>query len=64
MEMGTFIKALDLWCGRADGLEMELHEVQELASVTDRFQITEVVSALEEAALSQLSLEACGEVRC
>jgi hypothetical protein len=62
VEMGIFIKALDIWCGRADGLEMELYDVQELASVADRFQITEVVTALEEAALSQLSLKACGEV--
>ena len=41
---------------------MELREVQELASVADRFQITEVISALEEAVISKLSLEGCGEV--
>ena len=41
---------------------MELREVQELASVADRFQITEVISALEEAVLGALSVEACGEV--
>ncbi len=40
---------------------MELYEVQQLASVADQFQITEVVSALEEATICQLSLGACGE---
>ena len=62
VESGAFITAMDIWCGRADSQEMELYEVQDLASVADRFQITEVVSALKEAALSQLSLKACGEV--
>ena len=62
MDIGVFIKTLDIWSGRADAQEMELHEVQELASVADRFQITEVISALEEAVIGQLSLEACGEV--
>ena len=41
---------------------MELYKVQQLATVADRFQITEVVSALEEAVIENLSLEACGEV--
>ncbi len=36
--------------------------MQQLASVADRFQITEVVSSLEEALMGHLSLEACGEV--
>ncbi len=41
---------------------MELCEVQELASVADRFQITEVTSFLEDAVIGQLCLEACGEL--
>ena len=62
VEISAFTKTLDVWCGRADGQEMELHELQQLASVADRFQITEVTSALEEAVMGQLRLEACGEV--
>ena len=62
VEMRTFIKTLDIWCGRDDGQEMELCDVQQLAIVADRFQITEVTSLLEEAVIGQLSLEACGEV--
>ena len=62
VESRAFIKTLDIWCGRADGQEMELHEVQQLASVADRFQITEVTSALEEGVMRQLRLEGCGEV--
>ena len=62
VESRAFIKTLDIWCGRADGHEMELHEVQQLASVADRFQITEVTSALEEGVMRQLRLEGCGEV--
>ncbi len=41
---------------------MAWDEVQQLESVEDCFQITDVVSALEEEALLQLSLEAYGEV--
>ena len=56
------MKTLDIWCGREDGQEMELCEVQQLAIVADRFQITEVTSLLEEAVMGKLSVEACGEV--
>jgi hypothetical protein len=62
VERKTSIKVLDIWCGRVDGQEMELCEVQELASVADRFQIAEVTSLLEEAMIGQLKVEACGEV--
>jgi hypothetical protein len=62
VERRTFIKTIDIWCGLGGGREMDWCEVEQLASVADRFQITEVVSSLEEAVMSQLSLEACGEV--
>jgi hypothetical protein len=58
----TFRKALDLWCGKTDGRELKLSEVEEVASVADRFQIAEVLSALEESVLGQLSIGMCGEV--
>jgi hypothetical protein len=62
VECRTFIKTLDIWCGRGDGQVMEFCKVLQLASVADRFQIKEVVSLLAEAAMGQLCLEDCGEV--
>ena len=62
VDMKTFIKTLDIWCGRGDGQELELYEVQQLAIVANRFQIIEVASLLERAVMDQLCLEACGEV--
>ena len=62
VERRTFIKTLDMWCGRVDGQKMELYEVQQLAIVADRFQITEVTSLLEEAVIGKLSVEACGDL--
>ncbi len=57
-----FTKALDLWCGRKDCQEVELGEVEQLANVADRFQITAVTSVLEEALIGNLSADICGEV--
>ncbi len=64
MDRKTLIKALDFWCGRGDDQEMELCEVQQLESVAALFQITEVVSELEDAVMGLLSLRlgACEEV--
>ena len=41
---------------------MELGQVQQLASVADQFQMTEVTSVLEEALMGQLSVDMCGDV--
>eukprot|EP00291_Cryptomonas_curvata_P003929 CAMPEP_0172197340 /NCGR_PEP_ID=MMETSP1050-20130122/27397_1 /TAXON_ID=233186 /ORGANISM="Cryptomonas curvata, Strain CCAP979/52" /LENGTH=101 /DNA_ID=CAMNT_0012873879 /DNA_START=181 /DNA_END=482 /DNA_ORIENTATION=- len=41
---------------------MEMGEALQLAKVADRFQILEVVSAVEEALLRQLSVENCGDL--
>ena len=41
---------------------MALGELQQLASVADRFQITEVVCAVEETLLLQLCVVKCGEL--
>ena len=62
VDMRTFLKTLDIWCGRGDAREIELCKVQQLAIVADRFQIAEVTSLLEKDMMGQLSLEACGEV--
>ena len=40
---GMFFMALDVWCGKMAGKVMELHEVKQLGSVADRFQIMEAV---------------------
>ena len=58
----TFIKTLDVWCGKDDCQEIEMGEALELARVADRFQILEVVSAVEEALLRHLSVENCGDL--
>jgi hypothetical protein len=58
----AFIKTLDVWCGRNDCQEVDLEEVQLLASVAGRFQMTEVKSVLEEALMEQMGLEMCGDV--
>ena len=58
----AFGKALDMWCGREGGLKLGLEEVKELASVADRFQMTEVVSALDESVKRHLNMSMCGDV--
>jgi hypothetical protein len=52
---------MDVWYGKFDCQEMVLGEMLELASVADRFQITEVVSVVE-AIMGQLSMDTCGEL--
>jgi hypothetical protein len=59
---GVFGHALDLWCGRAEETELQMVEVQEIASVADRFQMLDVVGALEESMMGQLTVELCCEV--
>eukprot|EP00291_Cryptomonas_curvata_P030285 CAMPEP_0172205800 /NCGR_PEP_ID=MMETSP1050-20130122/32829_1 /TAXON_ID=233186 /ORGANISM="Cryptomonas curvata, Strain CCAP979/52" /LENGTH=293 /DNA_ID=CAMNT_0012884743 /DNA_START=20 /DNA_END=899 /DNA_ORIENTATION=+ len=58
----TFAKALDLWCGREFDHEVDLREVRQLASVANRFQMTDVVAAIEETIIPQLCVGVCGEV--
>ena len=62
VEQRTFGKALDVWCGREDCQEVELGQVQQLASVADQFQMTEVTSVLEEGLMGQLNLDMCGDL--
>jgi hypothetical protein len=57
-----FEKVLDLWCGRNSGLEVEVPELLQLASVADRFQINDVLSLLEEVLLDGLKIGLCGEI--
>ena len=58
----TFEKAIDMWCGKLDNVEMVMDEVREVASVVDRFQITEVASVLDETITKHLSMRICSDV--
>ncbi len=55
VDMEAFGKALDLYCGKvSESCEnMAMDEVKKLASVADRFQITEIASALDETVMRQ-----------
>ena len=61
VDIVTFGKALDLWCGTLSA-EMALDEMRELESVADRFQMTEVSSALDESVSNHLSVGICIDV--
>jgi hypothetical protein len=52
----TFGMVLDMWCGNISCTEMKLGAVIALTSVADRFQMTEVASALKETVQAQLSV--------
>jgi hypothetical protein len=57
-----FQHMLDLWCGR-DGVEVNsVRQPMRTAGVAELFQVEEVVSALEDALVGQLSVETCAEV--
>ncbi len=55
-----FIKTLDVWCGF--GHDVQLDEMQQVASVADQFQISDVAPDVEKTIMQQLSVENCGEV--
>ena len=58
----AFRKVLDLWCGRELETNADIDVLLKLGSVADRFQVTEVVTALEEAIMRQLSVATCADV--
>ena len=62
MKKTTICKALGLWYGKDNNSEMGLCEVKELASIADRFQMTEVASALDEIVMYNFKIGMCGEV--
>ena len=59
---GAYSDVLDLWCGRMGLGDKSLDYIMTLASVADRLEMTEVVSALEEAITGLLSVDVCGDV--
>ena len=61
----SFLKVFNLWCCRAVMLDSEVNvdELRQLATVADRFQITEqVLALLEETMMKQLRLDDCAEL--
>jgi hypothetical protein len=48
----SFARAMDMWCGKKT--EIGLDGARELASVADRLQMTELVSALDEMVMNHL----------
>ena len=58
----AFGKVLDLWCGKVCCEDMQMEEIRKLAEVADRFQITEIASALDETVMRHLDMAVCGEV--
>ena len=58
----AFGKALEICCGKDHIKELSLGDVKELASVADRFQMTEVIAVLDTAVSRHLAMSMCGEV--
>ena len=58
----TFCKVLDVWCGKELEPKADVGILLKLGSVADRFQVTEVVTALEEAIMRQLNVATCADV--
>jgi hypothetical protein len=58
----AFRKVMDMWYGKLDNVELALDDIPALASVADRFQISEVTSALDETTLLHLSMHTCSDV--
>ena len=62
MDSRAFCNVLELWCGGDDFQELDWDAIQQLACVADRFQISEVVAALEDSMMGTLSVEVCVEM--
>ena len=58
----AFGKALEICCGKDHGTELSLGDVKELASVADRFQMTDVIAVLDMTVSRHLTMSVCGEV--
>ena len=58
----SFRQVLDVWCGKELEARADMGVLLKLGSVADRFQMTEVVTALEEAIIRQLSVATCADV--
>ena len=61
-----FSKVLDVWYGKqslkSHTETTNIHELLQLGDLADRFQISEVVLAVEEAIIGQLGVDVCGDL--
>jgi hypothetical protein len=57
----VLLDVLDLWCGRMHATDKSLTDALLLGSVADRFEVVEVVTALEEAIAAHLRVGVCEE---
>ncbi len=62
VDSSAFSKVLELWSGANGYRKSDWNEIQALATVADRFQITEVLTVLEDAMMEKLSVEVCLEM--
>jgi hypothetical protein len=62
VDPASFQRVLDLWCGRDDVEFESVRQVLKTAAIAERFQVAEVVAALEDALIKQLRMENCAEV--
>ena len=58
----VFGDVLDLWCGKEVRGDKALVDVMMMASVADRLQMAEVVTALEDAMMGEMRVGTCAEV--
>jgi hypothetical protein len=58
----AFSTVLELWCGGNEYQGCDWSEMQQLTAVAGRFQITEVLAALEDAMMEKLNAEVCIEM--
>ena len=60
----AFCTVLELWCGGKDCNRhgQDWDAMQQLSILADRFQITDVLAALEESIIEKLSIDVCLEV--
>ena len=57
-----FARLLELWSGKDCPDLFDLGQLVTLASTADRFQMTEVAAALEQAVVQHLSVETCADM--
>ena len=55
-------QVLDVWGGKELDASADMGILLKLGSVADRFQVAEVVAAVEEAIIGQLSVATCADV--
>ena len=61
VDVGVFEEVLDMWCGKEGREDKQLHDAIETASVADRLQMVEVVAALEDTIVREMTVGTCAE---